>query len=74
MNLHCETWGRGQRLVFVHGFTQTGRSWRPIAERFAEAYEVVLVDAPGHGGSGDIEVDLASGAELLGSTGGPPIE
>ena len=70
MKLHCETWGRGQRLVFVHGFTQTGRSWRPIAERFAEAYEVVLVDAPGHGGSADIEVDLAAGAELLGSTGG----
>jgi 2-succinyl-6-hydroxy-2,4-cyclohexadiene-1-carboxylate synthase len=56
--------------VFVHGFTQTGRSWRPIAERFAEGYEVVLVDAPGHGGSADIEVDLAGGAELLGSTGG----
>ncbi len=70
MNLHCETWGRGQRLVFVHGFTQTGRSWRPIAERFAEAYEVVLVDAPGHGGSADIEVDLAAGAELLGAAGG----
>ena len=71
MNLHCETWGRGRRLVFVHGFTQTGRTWRAIAERFAEGYEVVLVDAPGHGGSADIEVDLASGAELLGSTGGP---
>ena len=70
MNLHSETWGRGRRLVFVHGFTQTGRTWRPIAERFAEGYEVVLVDAPGHGGSADIEVDLASGAELLGSTGG----
>ena len=34
MNLHSETWGRGRRLVFVHGFTQTGRTWRPIAERF----------------------------------------
>jgi len=33
VKLHCETWGRGRRLVFVHGFTQTGRSWRPIAER-----------------------------------------
>ena len=70
MNLHSETWGRGRRLVFVHGFTQTGRTWRPIAERFAEGYEVVLVDAPGHGGSADFEVDLAAGAELLGAAGG----
>lgn len=70
MSLHCESLGRGRRLVFIHGFTQTGRSWLPIAERFAEVYEVVLVDAPGHGGSADIAVDLAAGAELLGATGG----
>jgi 2-succinyl-6-hydroxy-2,4-cyclohexadiene-1-carboxylate synthase len=43
--------GAGERLVLVHGFTQTGRSWQPVARRFAGHHEVVTVDLPGHGRS-----------------------
>lgn len=54
----------------MHGFTQTGRSWAPIANRLAEAgHTVVLADAPGHGGSAPICADLPAGAELLGRAG-----
>lgn len=59
------------RMVLVHGFTQTGRSWARIAGLVSAAgYEVVLVDAPGHGGSSQVRADLWSGAELLGRAGG----
>jgi 2-succinyl-6-hydroxy-2,4-cyclohexadiene-1-carboxylate synthase len=65
MPLHAERLGAGPRLVLVHGFTQTGRSWRPVAEDLARDHEVVLLDAPGHGGSADVAVGLADGAGLL---------
>jgi 2-succinyl-6-hydroxy-2,4-cyclohexadiene-1-carboxylate synthase len=64
--------GRGRRLVFVHGFTQTGASWAPIAEHFAQrGHEVVLVDLPGHGGSATVRADLRRTADLLATTAGP---
>ena len=73
--LHRESAGHagGPRLVLVHGFTQTGRSWRPVAERLGRAlpdHELVLVDAPGHGGSGTIDADLATAGRLLADAGG----
>ena len=57
------------RLGFVHGFTQTGRSWEPTIEAVPE-YESVLIDAPGHGGSSGIEADLVDGASLMADVGG----
>jgi 2-succinyl-6-hydroxy-2,4-cyclohexadiene-1-carboxylate synthase len=62
--------GRGRRLVLVHGFTQTSRSWTAVADHLVAAHEVVAVDAPGHGDSAGIEADLPAGAELLGDVGG----
>ena len=58
-------------MVFVHGFTQTGQSWLPIAEQFTGTHEVVLVDAPGHGHSAHVSADLLHGADLLAATAGP---
>ena len=54
MWLHAERDGSGPRLVLVHGFTQTGRCWGPVAEDLATDHEVVRVDAPGHGRSSDV--------------------
>jgi 2-succinyl-6-hydroxy-2,4-cyclohexadiene-1-carboxylate synthase len=68
--LAATTQGRGPRLVLVHGFTQTGRSWSAVADHLAAGHEVVAVDAPGHGDSATIEADLPAGADLLGVTGG----
>jgi 2-succinyl-6-hydroxy-2,4-cyclohexadiene-1-carboxylate synthase len=70
--LHAERRGSGDRIVFVHGFTQTGRSWRPIADHFAaHGHESVVVDLPGHGESGALRADLRRTADLLASTTGP---
>jgi 2-succinyl-6-hydroxy-2,4-cyclohexadiene-1-carboxylate synthase len=60
-----------ERVVLVHGFTQTSASWRPVAERLARRFEVVPVDLPGHGGSGTVRVGFAEAAGLVGATGGP---
>jgi 2-succinyl-6-hydroxy-2,4-cyclohexadiene-1-carboxylate synthase len=68
--LHVDTFGSGDRLVLVHGFTQTGRSWSKIVAGLAHDYEVVLVDLPGHGDSSELGGDLVDTAELLGAVGG----
>lgn len=68
--LHTEVLGRGDRLVLVHGFTQTGRCWGPVADDLARDHELVLVDAPGHGRSAAVRADLDRGARLLGEAGG----
>ena len=68
--LHVERQGAGPPVVLVHGFTQTGRSWGPIAADLRRDHEVVLVDAPGHGGSAAVRTDLTAGAALLGAAGG----
>ncbi len=60
------TLGHGPRLVFVHGFTQTGSSWKPIAAHLAaNGYESIVVDQPGHGESSEVRTDLAATAGLL---------
>lgn len=65
--------GDGPTVVLLHGFTQTGISWRPVVERLR--HRTVRVDLPGHGGSGDIEADLSTTAALVAAAiarhGGP---
>jgi 2-succinyl-6-hydroxy-2,4-cyclohexadiene-1-carboxylate synthase len=36
-------------LVLLHGFTQTGRSWAPVAAALGERYRCFAPDLPGHG-------------------------
>lgn len=55
----------GPRLAFLHGFTQTRESWRPLAERFTGDHEVLLLDAPNHGASSGIDATFVEAAELL---------
>jgi 2-succinyl-6-hydroxy-2,4-cyclohexadiene-1-carboxylate synthase len=61
-----ESIGQGTpALTFVHGFTQTRESWRPLASRFATTRRVSLVDLPGHGSSVDVPEDLDQAGRLL---------
>jgi 2-succinyl-6-hydroxy-2,4-cyclohexadiene-1-carboxylate synthase len=62
--------GAGRRLVLVHGFTQTGASLAPLAERLGGTREVVTVDLPGHGSASELRADLPTAARLLGEAGG----
>ena len=69
--LDHEVIGTGPRVVLVHGFTQTARSWNEIAEVLAGDHEVVTVDLPGHGRSaGHHADDLHATAAALATTSG----
>jgi 2-succinyl-6-hydroxy-2,4-cyclohexadiene-1-carboxylate synthase len=63
--LHAEQWGRGDPVVLIHGFTQSARSWDPIALILAQDHRVIAVDAPGHAQSAPVEADLPTGADLM---------
>lgn len=68
--LSTRTWGTGDPVVLLHGFTQSGRAWEPLARRLSAVHRVIAVDAPGHGGSAEVDADLLAGAELVGAAGG----
>jgi len=63
--------GAGQRVVLVHGFTQTLAAMEPLATRLRDRHTVVRVDLPGHGGSAVPRAGFAEAAALLGEIGGP---
>jgi 2-succinyl-6-hydroxy-2,4-cyclohexadiene-1-carboxylate synthase len=61
-----------RRLVFLHGFTQTANSWKPIAEHFVDAgFQAVVIDLPGHAGSEHARADLRRAADMIAAIGGP---
>jgi 2-succinyl-6-hydroxy-2,4-cyclohexadiene-1-carboxylate synthase len=68
--LSVQRTGKGSAVVLVHGFTQTGGAWDPIVERLSALHTFTVVDAPGHGRSGDVRADLRDGAARLGEAGG----
>lgn len=71
--LHADVIGAGPRLALVHGFTQTRRCWGPVADDLARDHELVLVDAPGHGRSAHVDVDLVEGGRLIADVAGPAV-
>jgi 2-succinyl-6-hydroxy-2,4-cyclohexadiene-1-carboxylate synthase len=62
--------GAGERVVLVHGFTQTLASMEPLAARLRDQHQVVRVDLPGHGGSPAPRSSFEDAAAALGETGG----
>lgn len=68
--LAAETTGRGDRVMLLHGFTQTARCWGPLATALAADHEVVAVDLPGHGGSAAVEAGIEAGADRIAAVGG----
>lgn len=58
-------------MVFVHGFTQTGNAWKPVAEHFVRTgHQCVVLDLPGHGNSAHLRADLRRTADMVASVGG----
>jgi 2-succinyl-6-hydroxy-2,4-cyclohexadiene-1-carboxylate synthase len=51
-------------MVFVHGFTQTARSWEPVIELLPPDVEAVALDVPDG-------LDFASTADAIADVGGP---
>jgi len=52
LRLHyTRTGGAKPPLVLTHGFSDDGLCWTPVAESLAAAYDVIMLDARGHGRS-----------------------
>jgi N-formylmaleamate deformylase len=48
---YTRTGGSGSPVVLAHGVTDDGLCWTPVAEALAAEYDVIMVDARGHGRS-----------------------
>jgi pimeloyl-ACP methyl ester carboxylesterase len=43
--------GQGKTLVFLHGFTESGKIWKAFSGKLISEYRVIIIDLPGHGKS-----------------------
>jgi N-formylmaleamate deformylase len=76
LRLHfTRTGGDKPPIVLAHGVTDAGPCWTPVAEALAAEYDVIMVDARGHGhsdapergyGPADQAADLAGVVTALG--------
>ncbi|TNJ44163.1 alpha/beta hydrolase [Tamlana fucoidanivorans] len=41
--------GKGQALVFLHGFLETSMIWQPFITKLSKQHRVICIDLPGHG-------------------------
>ncbi len=62
-----------KRVAFVHGFTQTCKSWTPLLHKLPNTYQYVTIDAPGHGESSLVVGDLSQTADQLVAAAGPAV-
>jgi N-formylmaleamate deformylase len=53
--VYVEQSGKGEALVLLHGFTDSGRNWLPIVPALDSSYLVTRPDARGHGLSARLE-------------------
>lgn len=49
VTLHYQRAGRGQTVIMLHGMTDSGDCWKAFADQLVTTYDVILVDARGHG-------------------------
>ncbi|MHA1536347.1 MAG: alpha/beta fold hydrolase, partial [Alphaproteobacteria bacterium] len=55
--------GSGPGLVFLHGIGSGSQGWNAQLEHFAPSYRAIAWDAPGYGGSEDLEADAPSAGD-----------
>lgn len=76
VRLHYHRTGHGENppLVLLHGFTDNGLCWTPVARGLESEYDVIMPDMPGHGlsermrpgGRVDMAANLAEFIRALG--------
>ncbi|MEX1190214.1 MAG: alpha/beta hydrolase [Bacteroidia bacterium] len=43
--------GQGPAIVFLHGFMETAKIWRPFVSKLSSKFRVIRINLPGHGKS-----------------------
>ncbi len=54
VDIRYTTRGSGRDVLLIHGLTDCGATWGPIADTLAATYRVTALDLRGHGQSGDV--------------------
>lgn len=44
-----KSFGKGDPIVLLHGFTGSSSSWKRVVEELTSQYQVITIDLPGHG-------------------------
>jgi pimeloyl-ACP methyl ester carboxylesterase len=51
LNIHYETLGNGQDIIFLHGWGSNSEIFKPIIKDIKNKYKITLIDLPGFGKS-----------------------
>ena len=51
VKIYYETYGEGEPLLLLHGFTLSGKSWEPWIEDLSKNNKLIIPDLRGHGNS-----------------------
>ena len=51
VSIYYETYGQGEPLFLLHGYTQSSMAWKDFIEFYSDDYTVYLIDLRGHGKS-----------------------
>ena len=46
---YYRTGGEGPKLILLHGITDNGLCWPEVTEALGEKYDIIMLDARGHG-------------------------
>jgi pimeloyl-ACP methyl ester carboxylesterase len=71
ISIHYTRTGRGDKppLVLLHGFSDNGKCWTPVARDLEADYDLILPDARGHGLSARVQpgevIDMAADTAAL---------
>ena len=57
-NVSYSSIGKGDAIVFLHGFLGNRRVWTPFVNYFKRNYQVITMDLPGHGNTSIIEEEM----------------
>lgn len=57
--IYYERYGKGDPVVFLHGYSLSSKSWKPYVSDFDKEYEIFLIDLTGHGKSEAFKEDLS---------------
>ncbi len=58
-HIYYESYGQGEPLLLLHGYTLSSEAWKPYVEDYAKEYEVYLIDLTGHGKSDAFKENLS---------------
>lgn len=53
-NVHFTSIGKGNAVVFIHGFLENSSMWNEIALELSKKYRVISIDLLGHGQTGNL--------------------